>query len=110
MPQNRPVSGGYGERDFRQCRIQTLDRDDGVFLLVEAKGKEKPVNFDIGVRWPDSDVVPVLVSDTGTFDIELDVYAVPVVCGLEEFADLSEGRGVRVLLIVDPFGLVERTG
>lgn len=54
-------------------------------------------------------MIAVLVCDPRTFDVKLDMNAITISTNLEKFASNLDGRGVRVLGIMDTFGLCEST-
>ena len=83
--------------------------DDCVLLLVEAQSAQKTLDLGLGIRRPNTDVVAVLVGDTGVSSVELGVNAVSVSGAGEEFARDGERSRVGVLGVVDTLGAGKRT-
>lgn len=77
--------------------------------MVEPQRAEKAVDLNISVRRPNTDVIAMLVGNTGPFSAEFDVYTVPVRTELKELLRDGNGRGVGVLCIVDALGPGKRT-
>ena len=73
MSENGEVSGGDWERNLGESGVKRLDVDDGVLLVVKPERAQQAVNFDIWVARPDTDMVTVLVVNTGTLDVEFQV-------------------------------------
>ena len=71
---------------------------------MEAKCTEQALGFDIWVERPDTDMVAMLVCDTGALGAEFNVDTVAVCTKLEELASVCDGRRVRVLGVVNTFG------
>ena len=76
---------------------------------MKAKRAEKTFNLDIWVEWPHTDVVAVLIRDTGVLSVEFDVDAVPVRVRGEKLAGDGNWSGEGVLRIVNTLGAGECT-
>ena len=85
VAEDRNVSGGDREWNLSQSGVERLDVNDGILLVVKTESEEKTSNFDLSVGGPDTDVVTVLVGNTRTFDVKLDVDTVTVGVGREKF-------------------------
>ena len=90
-----PLRLHVGQREFNlsvytsradKGRVEGLDLDDTVLLVVETESAEQALNLNLGVGGPDTDVVSVLVGDAGVLSVEFDVNAVAVSAISEEFA------------------------
>lgn len=103
MTEHSLVRRRNGERNLGQLRIERLDIDDSRAALRRSKSEriEQPVDLDVRVGRPESDVVAVLVRDTRTLDVELGVYAVTLATDAEQLLDSLDRRGVRILRIVN---------
>ncbi len=110
VAENGAVGSRDGEGDLGQSRVERLDVDHRIALLVKTQCAEQTLNFDVRVERPDTDVITVLIGDARTLRAELDVDAVPVCIALEKFAGKSNGCGIRVLRIVNALGPGECTG
>ena len=104
------VSSGYREGNLGQCGIERLNVDDSVLLLVETESAEKAVDFCVSIQRPNTDVITVLVRDTGTLCAELNVHAVAVRAGGKEFLGHCDGCRVGVLCVMDALGAGESAG
>ena len=77
---------------------------------MKAKGAEQTLDLSLSVRWPNADMVAMLVGDTGVLSVEFDVDAVPVSTLLKEFASDGDGGRVGVLGIVNALRPGESAG
>jgi hypothetical protein len=46
--------------------------------VPEAKSTEETFNFDFGIRGPHTNVVAMLIRDTGTFNAEFQVHTIAI--------------------------------
>lgn len=95
------VGGRHGEGNLGQSRVERLDVDHSIALLVKTQCAEQTLHFDVRVERPYTDVVTVLVGDARTLRAEFDVDTIPVCIASEKFTSDSDGCGIRVLGIVD---------
>lgn len=105
VSKNGAVGGGDGEGDLGQSRVKRFDPNDSILLVVQAQSAEHTFDLQIGVDWPNTQVISMLVCDARTFGVELDVYAVTISLGREKFASQRDRCGVRILCVVDTLSL-----
>jgi len=79
-------------------------------FVPEAKSAEEPVNFNLGIRGPHTNVVTMLVCDARAFDTEFEVYTTAFALHLKEFARFDDRCRVGVLGVMNAFGFGESTG
>ncbi len=110
VTEDSDVGGGDRERNLGKRRVEGLDLNDGVLLVVETESAEQTFDLDLRVGGPDTDVVAMLVCDAGVLSVELDVNAVAVSAVSEQFTSDSYGRRVGVLCVMNALGSGESTG
>jgi len=101
VTENGEVGGRNRERDLGKSGIERFDADNSVLLIVKTEGVQHTVNLDIWVVRPDTNVIAVLVVDTGTLDVELHVNAASVGTSFEELTSDGDRCWVGVLGVVD---------
>jgi len=79
------ICSGHGERDFGESRIKGFNPNDLILLVKQAERTEDAVDFHDRVGGPNTDVVTMLIGETGTLCAELDVHAVAIPDILEQF-------------------------
>jgi hypothetical protein len=109
VSKNGEISGRDGERNLGKSRIKRFNVNDGILLVVKSESTQQTVNFDIRVAWPDTDVVTVLVVDTGTLDTKFHMDTVSISSNLEELTSNGDGSREGVLGIVDALGPCQST-
>ena len=109
MTKDGDVSRRDRERNLGEGWVERLNVDDLVFLLMEAESAEQALDFELGIRGPNTDVVAVLIRDTGVLSVEFDVDAVPVRVRGEQLASDGNWSGEGVLRIVNTLGAGECT-
>ena len=110
MTKNGDVCGGNREWNFRQRRIKRFNVNDSVFLVVQAQSAQETGNFEISIRWPNTDVITVLVADTGTLSLKFDMDTVSAPGVLEQLPRYRNRCGEGILGIVNTLGLGEGAG
>lgn len=110
MSEDGGVGSRDGEGDLGKSRVQRLNTDDGILLVVKPESTQKALNLQIGVNGPDTQVVTMLVGNTRSFGVKLDVDTITVRASLEELTSDVDGGSVGVLSIVDTLGLGQGTG
>ena len=85
VTEDSAIGGGHGERNLGESRIKGFNANNLVLLVPQAECAENAVDFDARVGGPNTDVITVLIGETGTLYAELDVHAVAIPDILEQF-------------------------
>lgn len=109
VPENGLISGRDRERNLSESRVKRFNADDGILLVVKSQSAQQTVDLDIRIARPDTDVVTVLVADTGPLNVEFHVDTVPVRVEAEELTSDGDGSCVGVLGVVDTLGPCQST-
>lgn len=109
VTKNSDIGGRDGERNLGESRIERLNANDGILLLVKAKCTEKTIDLNFGIGGPDTDVVTVLICDTRTLCAELDMNTVTVSTNDKEFFGKRNGSRIRVLGVMNALRPRKRT-
>jgi hypothetical protein len=78
VTENSAVSRGDREGNLCKSRIKGFNTDDSISFVVQAKGAEETIYLQFGIRGPNAEMVTVLISDTGSFNVELRVDTITI--------------------------------
>ena len=109
VSKNGEISGRDRERNLGKSRIKRFNVDDGILLVVKSESAQQTVNLDVWVAWPNTDVVTMLVVDTGTLDTEFHMDTISIRSDLEELTSNGDGGREGVLGVVDALGTCQST-
>lgn len=110
VTENGDVGGWDRERNLGKGRVQRFNANDLVLLLREAESTKETVDFHLGVGWPNTNVVTMLIRDSRTFNTKFNMNAVPVTTDLEKFTRSDDRCGIWILSVVNTLGLGKSAG
>lgn len=105
MTKDADVSRRDREWNLGESGVERINIYDCIFLVVKSKRTKQTIDLNVRVDGPDADVISVLVCDARPFDVKFDMDTIAVSTKLKEFASNLDRGGIRVLGVVDAFGL-----
>lgn len=110
VAQDGAISRRDRERYFGEGRVQGLDANDGISLIVQPQDAEETLNLNVGIQRPQANVITMLISNSRAFGVEFNVNAITFCVSSKELARNRDRSGIRVLCVVDALGLSQGTG